>query len=141
VVFGTASVSLFVELKRHSTLNPINEQHLVNALRAAEQSGDALSIESALGGLSLYYIMQERYAEALPYWHRQASLVKQTTSAESRELGVFLYNMAAMCLVPAGLLTEARVTLLRAKEIYLHHLKPEDDGIRQIDRLLHELPV
>jgi hypothetical protein len=79
----------------------------------------------------------ERYADAAPNWRRQALLVEQTTSADSRELGTFLHNMVELSLMPAGFLTEARETLLRAKQIYTDHR--EVDGLSQVDELLHKL--
>jgi hypothetical protein len=122
-------------------MNSTNEQELLDALRAAERSGDAVSIERALGRVSLYYVAHQHFATAAPFWRKQALLVEQTTDADSRELGTFLHNMAAMCLIPAGLVAEARATLLRAKEIYALHFKPEDADIRQLDQLLHDLPI
>ena len=122
-------------------MNSTNEQELLDALRAADRSGDTASVEQALGRLSLHYVAHQRFAAAVPYWRRQASLVKQTTAADSQELGTFLHNMAAVCLIPAGLTSEARATLLRAKEIYALHFTPEDAGIRQVDQLLHDLPI
>jgi hypothetical protein len=122
-------------------MNSNKEQQLLDALRAAERSGDSASIEHALGGLSLYYAVHERFADAAPYWRRQAFLVEQTTAPDSREFGTFLHNMAATCLIPAGLVAEARATLLRAKQIYALHFKPEDAGTRQVDELLHDLPI
>jgi hypothetical protein len=127
--------------KWHWTMNSTKEQELLDALTAAERSGDAGSIEDALGGLSLYYVVHERFAEAAPYWRRQALLVEQTTAPDSREFGTFLHNMAATCLIPAGFVEEARATLLRAQEIYSLHFRPEDVGIRQVEQLLHELPI
>lgn len=121
-------------------MNSTKEQELLNALEAAEQSGDVVRIEHALGELSLYYVVHERFADAAPYWRRQVLLLEQTTSANSRELGTFLHNMAATCLIPSGLVDEARAALLRAKEIYSVHFRPEDSGIRQVEQLLHELP-
>jgi hypothetical protein len=122
-------------------MNPTEEQELLAALKAAERSGDAVAVEQALGRVSLYYVGHERFAEAAPYWRRQALLVEQTTAADSRELGTFLHNMTVACLIPAGLMAEARATLSRAKEIYALHFKPEDAGIRQVDQLLYDLPI
>jgi hypothetical protein len=122
-------------------MKPTKEQELLDALKAAELSGDAISIESALGGLALYYsVVQERFAEAAPYWQRQALLVERTTAPDSRELGTLLHNMAAMCLIPAGLVADARAALLRAKGIYVLQFGPEDSSIRQVEQLLDELP-
>jgi len=45
-------------------MNSTKEQELLDALKAAERCGDAVSIEHALGGLSLYYAVHERFAEA-----------------------------------------------------------------------------
>jgi hypothetical protein len=122
-------------------MNPAIEQRLLDELQTAEQSRDAHALETALGRLSLYYVAEGRCTEAASYYRRQALLVEQTTSADSRELGTLLHNMAIMCLLPADLLAEARTVLVRAKEIYSHHFRPEDEGIREIDRLLHELPT
>jgi hypothetical protein len=122
-------------------MNSNSEQELLGALHKAEESADSGSIVNALGSLSLYYVSQRRYTTALPYWRRQAELVEQTTAGDSRELGTFLHNMAAMCLIPAGLVGEARVVLLRAKEIYGFHFKPEDTGVRQVEKLLHDLRI
>jgi hypothetical protein len=121
-------------------MNSTKEQEMLDALGAADRSGDAASIEHPLGRIALYYAVQERFAEAVPCWRRLALLVEQT-APDSPGFGTLLHNMAAMCLIPAGLLPEARATLLRAKEIYAPHLRPEDAGIRQVEQPLHELPV
>jgi len=118
-----------------------SEQQRLDSLRAAETSGDASSLEGALGKVASYYVVQRAYAIAAPYWQRQAMLLEQMTASDSRELGTFLHNMAALCLIPAGQFAEARAALVRAKEVYRLHFGPEDDLVRQVDKLIHGIPT
>jgi hypothetical protein len=120
-------------------LNPTKEQELLNALQAAEHSGDITAIEKAVAQLSLYYVATERLAIAAPYWQKGALLLAQTTSPISLELATHLHNMAVSCLLPAGMTEEARSALLRAQEIYSLYSDPDAEVLRDVAKLLQEL--
>jgi hypothetical protein len=92
-------------------LPPTKEQELLEALRCAEESGDGQAIESAVSSLALYHaVVLERFVVAAPFYRRGAELLAKT-APDSLELATYLHNMAFNCLIPAGLLDEARSTL------------------------------
>src|SRR6266851_9473218 len=117
-------------------LDSPKELELLNALQSAEKSGKATPIEGAVSKLALYYVATNQFLAAVPFWRRGASLLARSTAPDSRELATYLHNMAADCLIPAGLYDAARVTLLRVKEIYAHHFQGDTQFVRHIDELL-----
>ena len=48
-------------------------------------------------------------------------------------------NMAAMCLIPAGMHDEARATLKRSKELYELYFGSDAKPMSEVDELLHEI--
>ena len=115
------------------------ERQLLAALDRAEESADSAAIESAVSQLSLYYVTTEQFSIAVPFWRRGAELLAQSTSRRSTELAAYLHNMAATCLIPGGLLDEARTTLRRSKELYRLHLRSDTGPIRDVDELLRRI--
>ena len=122
-------------------LDSTKELELLNALQSAEKSGEATTIEGAVNNLALYYVVTNQFLAAVPFWRRGASLLARSTAPDSRELATYLHNMVALCLIPAGLDDEARVTLLRAKEIYARHFKGDAQFVCQIDELLRQINI
>ena len=128
-----------MDSQRERALNPASEQELLDALQVAEQSGEIVAIEQAVSRLSLFYTAAERFADAAPYWQKGALLVEQTTAPDSRELATYLHNMAASCLVPGGMIEQARSTFVRAQAIYSLHFNPDAEVFRDIRQRLHEI--
>jgi hypothetical protein len=120
-------------------MTPTKEQELLDALRCAEQSGDAPVIENAVSGLALYYVATEQFVSAVPFWRRGADLLARSTAPDSAEVATYLHNMAARCLIPAGLLDEARATLRRSKDLYAVHFRADAGCVRDIDELLNKI--
>jgi len=120
-------------------VNPPKEQELLNALYCAEQSTNAALIESAVSGLAIYYAVTKQFLTAAPFWRRGAELLIKGTARDSCELATYLHNMAAMCLIPAGLHDEARATLKRSKELYELYFGSDAKPMSEVDELLHEI--
>lgn len=120
-------------------MNPASEQELLDALRVAERSGASVAIEQAVSRLSLFYTAAEQLATAAPYWQKGALLVEQTTAPDSHELATYLHNMAACCLVPGGMIDQARAALVRAQDIYSLHFSPDAEVFRDIQQRLHDI--
>jgi hypothetical protein len=120
-------------------LTPTEAHELLDVLAVAEQAGDAAAIESAVIRLALYYVATKNPLAAVPFWRRGAELVAKSTAPNSAELAPYLHNMAAYCLIPAGLHDEARATLLRAKELYALHFRADARFVRHVDELLNEI--
>lgn len=119
-------------------MNPPSEQELLDALRVAEQSDDLVAIEQAVSRISLFYTAVERFSDAAHYWQKGALLLARTTGPDSSELATHLLNMATLCLVPGGMLEQARSTLVRAQEIFTLHFGP-DAAFFGIQRHLDEI--
>lgn len=120
-------------------MNSASEQELLDTLQVAEQSRDIVAIEQAVSRLAVFYTAAERFANAAPYWRQGALLVEQTTAPDSRELATYLHNMAAFCLVPGGLVEQARSAFMRAQAIYSLHVSPDAEVFRDIRQRLYEI--
>jgi len=118
-------------------LTSTQEQELLDALADAERAGDAAAIESAVNGLALYYVAMENPLAAVPFWARGAELVAKSTGSDSAEFATYLHNMAAYCLIPAGLHNNARVTLLKSKQLYALHFQADARCVRDVNELLN----
>ena len=120
-------------------LTPTLERELLDALADAERGGDGAAIESAVNSLALYYVAAENPLAAARFWRCGAELVSKSTAPDSAEIATYLHNMAAYCLIPAGLHDEARAALRRAKEIYAVHFKADAGFVRDVDERLNEI--
>jgi len=118
---------------------PAKERELIDALADAERHGDGAAIENAVTRLALFYVAAGDPLAAVPFWHRGAELVAHRTSPDSPEFATYLHNMAAYCLIPAGLRDEARATLLRSKKLYALHFHADASFVRNVDELLYGL--
>jgi hypothetical protein len=122
-----------------SGINPTKEQELLNALRRAEELADLDLLEGAVNRLSLYYVGTNQFLTAAPYWRRGAELVEKLTAPYSLELATYLRTMATLCLLPAGLLDEARATLQKSKKLYAVHYGADAQPVRDMDQQLKGL--
>jgi cell wall assembly regulator SMI1 len=119
--------------------NRAKEQELLAALEHAERTEDVQAVENAVNGLALCYVASRKFLAAGPFWRRVAELLAKSTTPDSAELGIYLHNMAAFCLIPAGLLVEARKALLRSREIYGAHFAHDREFVRHVDDLLNQI--
>ncbi len=117
-------------------LDTTKEQELLKALQIAERRADGSAIEQAVGGLALFYVATEQFSSAVPFWRRGAKLLAASTAPDSAELATYLHNMAATCLIPAGLREEARSTLMRATELYRLHFRSDAPWVKDVEELL-----
>jgi hypothetical protein len=114
------------------------EEEFLAAFQSAQRSGDPVALESAVSSLALYYVAMDQFLVAA-LWRQGAELLAVSTAPDSRELATYLYNMAALCLIPAGLRDEARCVLTRSSEIHARHFRDDDPVLRNIRVLIHEL--
>jgi hypothetical protein len=120
-------------------MTPTEEQRLLDALAVAEETGDIAVIECAVNGLALYYLATDNVLAAVPFWRRGADLIEMSTAPDSRELATYLHNMAALCLIPAGLREEAEAMLQKSKQLYNLHFQADARCMRDVDELLNEI--
>jgi hypothetical protein len=117
-------------------LNATKEQELLEALQVAERRADRLAIEQAVSQLALFYVATEQFSAGVPFWRRGAELLEMSTAPDSAELATYLHNMAATCLIPAGLRDEAHATLMRARELYRLHFRADAPWVKDVEELL-----
>ena len=86
--------------------------------------------------MALFYVASDEFSSAVPFWRRGAELLALGTAPHSAEVATYLHNMAATCLIPAGLLDEAHITLQKARAIYAVHFRDDATCIKEIDKLL-----
>src|SRR5690349_15822852 len=115
-------------------LNATKEQELLEALQVAEHRADRLAIEHAVSQLAFFYVTTEQFSTAVPFWRRGAELVAASTAPDSVELATYLHNMAASCLMPAGLRAEANATLTRARELYQRHFSSDAQCVKDVEK-------
>ena len=108
----------------------------MEALQTAERGADGSAIEQAVSHLALFYVATEQFSAAVPFWRRGAELLAVSTAPDSAELATYLHNMAATCLLPAGLRDEAHATLMRARELYRLHFSSDARCVQDVEELL-----
>jgi hypothetical protein len=116
--------------------SPTKEQELLEALQMAERRADKSAIEQAVSQLALFYVATEQFSTAVPFWRRGAELLEVSTAPDSVELATHLHNMAASCLLPAGLRDEAHATLMRARELYRLYFSSDTRCVQDVEELL-----
>ena len=118
----------------HSSVK--TEHELLEVLQVAERRADRPAIENAVNELALFYCATDQFSAGAKFWRRGAELLAESTAPDSRELGTYLFNMALMCLIPAGLREEAQTILKRARALHEFHFGQDDPRIKNIDELL-----
>ena len=116
----------------------IKERELIAELKLAENNGDGLALEQATSKLALFYVAKKEFTAAVPYWRKGSDLLAAYAPG-SIELANYFYNMAELCLLPAGLHYEAQTTIVKAKVLYKRHLKLNDPVLKNIEKLLGEI--
>lgn len=119
-------------------LSTPKEHELLEALQTAESRSDSSEIKGAVTGLALFYMTTGQFSIAATFWRRGAELLATRTAADSAELATYLHNMAALCLMPGGMRSEAHDTLMRARELYQHHFNSDAPCLKDVEELLDE---
>jgi len=102
----------------------------------AECRADGPAIERAVNHLALFYVSTQQFAAAAPFWRRGVELLEVSAAPSSAELATYLHNMAATCLIPAGLRGEAHATLVRARRLYRLHFCSDAPWVKDVEEFL-----